>query len=140
MSCSGKLAPQSVSHLVQMDTGVNGSFGLVTLQVGIHSLLTHAHSGKHLADLLQKEVQNSDVELLMSGNKSWSADRKRLLGLPVRACDSLAAHWSAPRDRRSPLACNNTLQASPGYDPDGSTVLHSPFRRKDLHLKHYSVI
>lgn len=43
----------SVSHLVQVDTGVDGSFGLVALKVGVHSLFTHAHSGKHLSNLLQ---------------------------------------------------------------------------------------
>lgn len=43
----------SVSHLVQMDTRVNGSFGLVALKVGVHSLFTHANSGKHLTDVLQ---------------------------------------------------------------------------------------
>lgn len=44
---------RSVSHLVQMDAGVHGRFGLVALEVGLHSLLTHAHGGEHLADLLQ---------------------------------------------------------------------------------------
>lgn len=43
----------SVSHLVQMDTGVNSSFGLVAPNVGFHSLLTHTHGGKHLSNLLQ---------------------------------------------------------------------------------------
>lgn len=50
---SGATGFLSVSHLVQMDTGVHGSFGLVALEVGLHSLLTHAHSGKHLSNLLQ---------------------------------------------------------------------------------------
>lgn len=43
----------SVSHLVQMDAGVDGSFGLVAPDIGLHSLLTHAHGGKHLSNLLQ---------------------------------------------------------------------------------------
>lgn len=42
-----------VSHLVQMDAGVHGGLGLVAFEVGLHRLLTHAHGGEHLADLLQ---------------------------------------------------------------------------------------
>lgn len=44
----------SVSHLVQMYTRVNSRFGLVALKVGVDSLFTHAHSGKHLSNLLQR--------------------------------------------------------------------------------------
>lgn len=50
---SGATIFLSVSHLVQMDARVNSGFGLVALEVGIHSLFTHAHSGKHLSNLLQ---------------------------------------------------------------------------------------
>lgn len=50
---SGATGFLSVSHLVQMDAGVDGSFGLVASDVGLHSLLTHAHGGKHLSNLLQ---------------------------------------------------------------------------------------
>lgn len=52
-SNSGATGFPSVSHLVQMDACVHGSFGLVALEVGLHSLLTHAHCGKHLSNLLQ---------------------------------------------------------------------------------------
>lgn len=46
-------AAVGVSHLVQMDTGVNGSFGLVAFKVGVHGLFAHAHGCKHLANILQ---------------------------------------------------------------------------------------
>lgn len=49
----------SVSHLVQMDTGVNGSLGLVAFQVGLHSLFTHAHGGKHLPNILKHRDGNN---------------------------------------------------------------------------------
>lgn len=52
-------AQRAVSHLVQMDTRVHGSFGLVALQVGVHGLLTHAHGGKHLADLLTTHTRRT---------------------------------------------------------------------------------
>lgn len=52
---SGATGFLSASHLVQMDARVHGSFGLVALEVGLHSLLTHAHCGKHLSDLLHYE-------------------------------------------------------------------------------------
>lgn len=49
----GAAGSLSVSHLVQVDAGVHGSFGLAALQVSLHSLLTHAHSGKHLSGFLK---------------------------------------------------------------------------------------
>lgn len=66
----------SVSHLVQMDTGVDGSFGLVALQVRLHSLFTHANSGKHLSDILKhKDGDNRGLfftDSLMYETYFWS--------------------------------------------------------------------
>lgn len=52
-----------LSYLIQMDTYVNSSFGLVALQVGLYSLFTHAHGGKHLTNLLQQTTCWSYVYL-----------------------------------------------------------------------------
>lgn len=51
---AGATSILAASHLVQMDTCVNRSFGLVALQVGVHSLFAHAHNGKHLTNLLKQ--------------------------------------------------------------------------------------
>lgn len=58
----------AVSHLIQMDAGVDRSFGLVAFQVGAHRLLTHAHGGKHLTDVLQRGDNNGDLESLRPEN------------------------------------------------------------------------
>lgn len=51
------------SHLVEVDAGVHRCFGLVALQVGLHRLLTHAHGGKHLSDLLQTHADGENFNI-----------------------------------------------------------------------------
>lgn len=43
-----------LSYLIQIDTSVDCSFGLVAPEEGPHSLLTHAHVGEVLAQLLRR--------------------------------------------------------------------------------------
>lgn len=43
-----------LSYLIQVDTSVDRSFGLVALEEGLHGLLTHAHVGEVLAQFLRR--------------------------------------------------------------------------------------
>ncbi len=63
---------------------------------------------------------------------------KELFGSPVKVYDSLAAQWSAFQGHHSPLTCSSILPASPGFDPEGSTVLHWPLKQKGFIFKTYS--
>lgn len=113
----------SLSHLIQVDTSVDCSFGLVALEEGLHSLLTHAHVGEVLAQFLRRRTMMSS-----EGDEAALMDRRG--GLLAAGCDSPAAHWSASRDPRSPPACSNTPPTSPGSGLSGSTGLHWPLGRK----------
>lgn len=115
-----------LSHLIQVDTSVDCSFGLVALEEGLHSLLTHAHVGEVLAQFLRRGRRT-----MMSSEEDEAAlmDR-RGGGLLAAGCDSPAAHWSASRGPRSPPACSNTPPASLGSGLSGSTGLHWPLGRQ----------
>lgn len=44
----------SLFDLIQIDASVDCSFWLVALEEGLHGLVTHAHVGKVLSQLLQQ--------------------------------------------------------------------------------------
>lgn len=114
-----------LSHLIQVDTRVDCSFGLVALEEGLHSLLTHAHVGEVLAQFLRRRRRT-----MMSSEADEAALTDRRGGLLAAGCGSPAAHWSASRGPRSPPACSNTPPASLGSGLSGSTGLHWPLGRK----------
>lgn len=117
------------THLVQMDAGVNSSSGLVALQVGVDSLLTHSHGGIHFSNVLFRWMKCQGW--MNQKEHLWSQMESRCTSdSPIKACDSLVAPLSAFQGRHSPPTCNNIQRASPGSDPAGNTEPHSPWEEK----------
>lgn len=57
------------------------------------------------------------------------------LGSPVEVDDSPAAERSSAQGPGSPPTWSSIPPASPGYNPEGSTALHSPFDTERTHME-----
>lgn len=113
---------------ISCNTGMENCNGGDTVQLVLLKRYRFSHWCLKLLHKAQREYQR------VIFGQTWT------FGSPVKVYDSLAAQWSAFQGHHSPLTCSSILPASPGFDPEGSTVLRWPLKQKGFIFKTKAVL